>query len=119
MADNNGKFFKETPVGNLYGGYMQNYPRKGGGDDTSAWLGLNDYLARLSMVNSNNGNTSFHASVDMPKQVLPDYFNEINTPVGKVGLATNFPHEPGAEINFLPNEQTQAYINVLKSLLNR
>lgn len=119
MADNNGKFFKETPVGNLYGGYMQNYPRKSGGHDTAAWLGLGDYMARLSRFKDDTGNTTYHANLAMPTKVLPDYFREFNTPLGQVGLATNFPHEPGAEIDFLPNEQTQAYINVLKSLLGR
>ena len=116
-ADYSKRYGASTPVGDVYGGYGRNTDTDNTVRDR-AYAGIGDYLAALTRVRPENGNTSYHASVDMPQKILPEYFNEMNTPLGSGYLATNFP-EPGIEAGFLPNDKTQAYINALSRLLGR
>ena len=113
----NDSFFKETPVGNLYGGYLNNYPLKMGGTDSAAWLGLGDYQARANMFNRPGQNTEFAAGLNFPDNVrIPDAYGEVNTPLGLMFGGTN-DGNPNVNVGFQPNDRTQAYVNALARLL--
>ena len=119
MADNNGKFFRETPVGNLYGGYLKNYPLARGGDLNSAWLGLGNNELIANNYNLPGQNPTYNLGMNLPNgAALPNYYGEINTPLGMLYGGTD-DRNPNVNVGFQPNDTTSAYINALKSLLNR
>ena len=100
---------------NIYGGYSRNTDRDGTTRDR-VYAGLGGYEGSMTRVNDDNGNTSYHAGVDMPRNILPDYFNEVNTPLGSGYLATNFP-EANIEAGFMPNKNVSPYISALARAL--
>jgi len=110
----NRRFNVNTPVGNLYGGLVNT--NKNGYERNGAYAGLGGYGANLTAVNDPYGRTSYHAGIDMPTEILPDYYKEFSTPFGSGHLATNLP-EAGLDFGFMPNERTQAYITALSQLL--
>ena len=113
----NDKFFRETPIGNLYGGYLKNYPLAMGGDNSAAWAGLGDYELRANRLNRPGQNPEYAVGLNLPDNVnLPNYYGELNTPLGMLFGGTN-DGNPNVNVGFQPNDKTLAYINALKSLL--
>ena len=117
MAKNNDSFFRETPIGNLYGGYLSEYPLALGGNNSAAWLGLNDYELRANRYNIPGQNPEYAVGMNFPDSVnLPNYYGEFNTPFGKVFGGTN-DGNPNINAGFQPNDRTMAYIAALKGAL--
>ena len=113
----NDSFYKETPVGNLYGGYYNNYPLKMGGDQSMAWLGLNDYQLRANKWNRPGENPEYAVGLNFPDNVnIPNYYGEINTPFGLLFGGTN-DGNPNINAGFQPNDRTQAYMAALSKIL--
>ena len=118
MADNR-SFYKETPVGNLYGGAMGNYPLALGGNLSNAYLGLNDYMAIANKFSQPGQNPTYAAGLNFPDNVsIPDFYRQMNTPLGNLELMTN-DGNPNIGAAFQPNDKTQAYINALARLLSK
>lgn len=70
--------------------------------------------------NTVDGNTYF-ASAFLPgdRKYIPDFEGGFNTPLGRVGLETNYDVPNVVEANFKPNAQSQYYIQALANLLSR
>lgn len=118
-AQRDRSFVRETPVGNLYGGVLNNYPLKSGGDMSNAWLGLGDLEARANRWNFPGQNPEYAAGINFPDSVnLPNVYGEVNTPLGLLFGGTN-DGNPNINAGFQPNDKTQAYINALSRLLGR
>lgn len=59
----------------------------------------------------------FYPSMDT--KILPDFDKNYRTPFGNLNLYSNYDVPNQFSADFRPNDTTSAYINVLKSLLNR
>lgn len=70
--------------------------------------------------NTVDGNTYF-ASAFLPgdRQYIPTFEGGVNTPIGRFGLETNYDVPNVVEANFMPNAQSQYYIQALANLLRR
>lgn len=117
----NDSFFKETPIGNVYGGYMKNYPLSLGGDISNAYFGVNDLAAVANRYNFPGKNPEYYAGINWGTNApgefrLPDYYGEMSTPLGKITAGTN-DGNPNVNVGFLPNDKTSAYMNAIAKAL--
>lgn len=113
----NGKVEAETPLGNLYAGYLKNYPLALGGTMSNAWAGLGDYEARVNRYDIPGQNPEFAAGMNFPDSVnIPGYYGEADTPLGKLFGGTN-DGNPNINVGFQPNDRAVAYVDALKRAL--
>lgn len=113
----NGKVEAETPLGNLYAGYLKNYPLALGGTMSDAWAGLGDYEARVNRYDRPGQNPEFAAGMNFPDSVnLPNYYGEADTPLGKLFGGTN-DGNPNINVGFQPNDRAVDYVNAVKRAL--
>ena len=115
----NGKFEKETPIGNLYGGYLKDYPLKLGGDNSMAWLGLGDYELHANKYDLPNQNPEYTVGMSLPDKLSPPgYYGELDTPLGLLFGGTN-EQSPNVNLGFRPSDKAMAYVQALSNMLNR
>ena len=116
-AQRDRSFVRETPVGNLYGGMLNNYPLKSGGNMSNAWLGLGDLEARANKWDFPGQNPEYAAGINFPDSVnLPNVYGEVNTPLGLLFGGTN-DGNPNINVGFQPNDRTSAYMNAIAKAL--
>ena len=102
----------EAPMGNGQGTVSQDYG--------TLELGNDSMLRGGRYGNTVDGNTYF-ASAFLPgnQQYIPTFEGGLNTPIGRLGLETNYDTPNTIEANYQPNAQANYYLQALANLLSR
>ena len=92
-------------------------------DESGVYAHLGDYGAHISKYNEPTG-PEYYAGAYVPGDPitsgLPAYDRSFNTPIGEFGIqAGNLVDAIGVSGSYMPNQQTQTYVNALLSLLGR
>lgn len=100
-----------------YGTYSS--PTMEGGNRSDAWAGVGDYQLRGSVINSPGQTPLYSVGLNFPDDTnIPDYYGELNTPVGTVFGGTN-DGNPNINVGYQPNAQANYYLQALANLLRR
>lgn len=102
---------------NIYGGsYSGELPL--GGNNAGFYAGLGDYQLRgNSFTGMPNERDTYAMGLNFPEGTrIPDYYGEVNTPLGKIYGGTN-DGNPNIGGGFEPNDQTAYYIQAIANLL--
>lgn len=111
-----------TPLGSIGYGYDGDtayanvtpamYANYVGGENPTAWAGINDWQARASRYNTPQGAT-YGVGLNMPDNVsIPNFDRSFNTPLGQASVYSN-DGNPGVFADFTPNQYIQALANLL------
>lgn len=104
---------------NVYSGLYSKSPLVGGGDMSGGYAGIGDYELRGNVINQPGQTPMYAAGLNFPDStVIPNYYGEVNTPLGKVFGGTN-DGNPNVNAGFQPNARTNYYIQALANLLGR
>lgn len=103
---------------NIYGGtHSGDLPL--GGTHSGFWAGIGDYQLRGNNFNLPGETPSYSVGLNFPDNTnIPNYYNEVNTPLGTVYGGTN-DGNPNVNVGFQPNEKTNYYLQALANLLRR
>jgi hypothetical protein len=111
------QFERQTPLGRFYGGILKDYPLARGGKASHSWLGLGNYEANAHKYERENALPEYALGLNFPaEKVLPNYYGEINTPLGLLFGGTDSEMQQ-ATAGFQPNDRTNYYAQALINLL--
>lgn len=119
---------KQTLLGKVYGGKNSGKTATGL-DYSTAYLGLdrgsgNDYSLRANRFGTdpNSGFTSptYAVGLNLPQDTkIPNYWGEVNTPLGLLGVGTN-DGNPNINASYVPSDTVVSLYNALmQNYMNR